>query len=180
MWKLSMIKRIYSLLVLLLFCSGFVQNAQAHLVLGADFYQTFVDTDRETERLVKDKYDNIAAVLGFDFNGVGVEGFYQTFNEAENDYGVSSKLNVYGADFVLRLPTSELVDFVGSAGYAHYTFETPNEDIDSEGLRVGFGLQFNFNRYVALRAMYHYTALTEEIENIKTINEFSAGIRIKF
>lgn len=180
MWKLSMIKKFCCFFVSLLFLPCFAQKAQAHLVLGADFYQTFVDTDRETERLVKDKYDNIAAVLGFDFNGVGVEGFYQTFNEAENDYGVSSKLNVYGADFVLRLPTNEYFDFVGSIGYAHYTFETPVDDIDSEGLRLGLGLQFNLNKYIGLRAMYHYTALTEEIDNIKTINEFSAGIRIKF
>ena len=51
--------------------------AQADLVLGADVYRTFIDTSQEFENYTESNYDMIAAVLGFDFNGVGIEGFYQ-------------------------------------------------------------------------------------------------------
>lgn len=173
-------KKILTFCLSFLFSFCLTNESFAHLVLGADFYQTFVDTDSETKALVNDKYDNIAAVLGFDFNGVGVEGFYQTYSDTENDYGKSSKIKAYGADFILRLPTSEVIDFVGSAGYINYTFDTEQGDIDVEGFRVGFGLQFNLTQYIGLRTMYHYTALTKELDDIKTINEFSAGLRIKF
>ena len=161
----------------LLLCT---QPAKADVVFGADFYRTFIDTDRETELLLSDKYDNIAAVLGFDINGVGLEGFYKTYNEQTNDYGVNSKIEAYGADFVLRLPTSEVMDFIGSAGYIRYNFDLDNDTIYTDGLRVGFGLQFNLTENIGIRAMYHYTSLTKEVESIKTINEISAGIRIKF
>ena len=161
----------------LLLCS---QPAKADVVFGADFYRTFIDTDQETERLLNDQYDNIAAVLGFDINGIGLEGFYKTYNEQTNDYGVDSKIEAYGADFVLRLPTSEVIDFVGSAGYIRYNFEVDNDTIYTDGLRLGFGLHFTLTKNIGFRAMYHYTSLTKEVDSIKTINEINAGIRIKF
>lgn len=154
--------------------------AQADLVLGADVYKTFIDTSRELDLEASDNYDMISAVLGFDFRGVGIEGFYQQSNETSNDYNKDSKLYGYGADFVLRLPTSEYIDFVGSLGYVKYKLETYQKDWETDGLRLGIGLQFNFNKYMALRAMYHYSTLTEEIDDIKSISEINAGIRIKF
>ncbi len=154
--------------------------ARADIVLGADVYKTFMDTSQELEMYAHDEYDMIAAVLGFDFNGVGIEGFYQFSNDTANDFGRDSKLYSYGVDFVLRLPTSEYIDFVGSAGYVKYKLETQPKDWETDGLRLGVGLQFNFNKFIALRAMYHYSALTEEINDIKSINELSAGLRIKF
>lgn len=154
--------------------------AQADLVLGADVYKTFIDTSQEFDNYTDDNYDMIAAVLGFDFKGVGVEGFYQLSDDSINNKNFSSKLTSYGADFVLRLPTSDYLDFVGSIGYVKYKLETDLRDLESDGLRLGLGFQFNFNKYLALRAMYHYSALTEEIDNLKSINEISAGIRIKF
>lgn len=154
--------------------------AQADLVLGADVYKTFLDTSRELEGYTNDSYDTIAAVLGFDFKGVGIEGFYQMSGDTSNNFGQDSKLQAFGADFVLRLPTSEYIDFIGSAGYIKYKLETNLKEYQTDGLRLGIGFQFNFNKYIGLRAMYHYSALTEEIKDIKTINEISAGLRIKF
>ena len=55
--------------------------ARADIVLGADVYKTFMDTSQELEMYAHDEYDMIAAVLGFDFNGVGIEGFYQFSND---------------------------------------------------------------------------------------------------
>ena len=160
--------------------SLFSMPARADLVLGADIYQVLMDTSQELDTYTEDNYAMIAAVLGFDFKGVGVEGFYQISDDNTNNYGKNSKLKSYGADFVLRLPTSEYIDFVASAGYVKYTLETIQQEYKTDGLRLGLGLQFNLNKYIGLRAMYHYSALTEEINEIKTINEFNVGLRLKF
>ena len=154
--------------------------ARADIVFGADVYKAFIDTSQELDFYGEDNYDTIAAVLGFDFSGVGIEGFYRTGDDVINNNNRTSKLSSYGVDFVLRLPTSEYIDFVGSAGYVKYNLETDLKEFETDGLRLGIGLQFNFNKYMAIRAMYHYSALTEEINDIKSINEISAGIRIKF
>lgn len=153
---------------------------RADLVLGADVYKAFIDTSQEFDSYSEDNYDMIAAVLGFDFKGVGIEGFYQMSQDMTNNNDRDSKLTSYGVDFVLRLPTSDYLDFVSSLGYIKYKLETDLRDLESDGLRIGFGFQFNFNKYIALRTMYHYSALTKEIDHLKSINEISAGIRIKF
>ena len=154
--------------------------AQADLVLGADVYRTFIDTSQEFDTYAEDNYDMIAAVLGFDFNGVGIEGFYQFSDDTINGNNFTSKTTSYGADFILRLPTSEYLDFVTSIGYVNYKIENKLRDLESDGLRLGVGFQFNFNKYMAIRAMYHYYSLTEEVDNMKTVNEISAGVSIKF
>ena len=154
--------------------------AKADIVFGADVYRAFIDTTQEIEPYTEDNYDMIAAVLGFDFNGISVESFYRTSEDVSNNNNIDSKLQAYGADFVLRLPTSEYLDFVGSVGYVKYKMETKIKDYESDGLRIGLGFQFNFSKYIGVRAMYHYAALDEEIDEIKSINEVSAGIRIKF
>ena len=154
--------------------------ARADIVFGADVYKTLIDTSQDFEPYAEDNYDMIAAVLGFDFSGIGIEGFYQWSPDTTNYNNFDSKVTSYGADFVLRLPTSEYLDFVGSIGYVNYKLENKLRDLESDGLRLGIGFQFNFNKYMALRAMYHYSALTEEIDHLKSINEISAGIRIKF
>lgn len=160
--------------------STIASPARADLVLGADVYKTFMDTSQELEAYSNDNYDMVAAVLGFDFKGVGIEGFYQQSDDTSNDYNRDSKLQAYGVDFVMRLPTSDYIDFVGSAGYVKYKLETLERDWQTDGLRLGLGIQFNINQHIGFRAMYHYSVLTEEINDIKTINEISAGIRLKF
>ena len=154
--------------------------AQADLVLGADVYRTFIDTSQEFDSYAESNYDTIAAVLGFDFNGVGIEGFYQMSDDVTNSHNFNSKTTAYGTDFVLRLPTSEYLDFVTSIGYINYKLENQLRDLESDGLRIGVGFQFNFNKHMAIRAMYHYSALTEEVDNLKSINEISAGVRFRF
>lgn len=154
--------------------------AKADLVLGADVYKTFLDTSQEFDTYTENNYDMIAAVLGFDFMGVGIEGFYQMSEDVANNKNHNSKLQSFGADFVIRFKTSEYLDFVTSLGYIKYKLETELRDLQSDGLRIGMGFQFNFNKHLAIRTMYHYSALTKEIDHVKSINEISAGIRLKF
>lgn len=159
--------------------------AKADIVLGADFTRSHFSYENGAENYLEDNYNSIGPVIGISMNGFGIEGYYnKTFSDStKND--TDSKIKTYGADFVIRLPTNEYIDFVGSVGYAKYEFErnlngTSEEKLDCHGPRFGLGMQINFNRHIGLRAMYHYTSINSGIDYFDSINEITAGIRLSF
>ena len=174
------------LLLFLTFVTGlfYAGSAKADIVLGADFTRSYFSFNNEAENYLEDNYNNVGPVVGISINGVSIEAYYKTYSEVMKD-NTESKIKAYGADFVLRLPTNEYIDFVGSVGYAKYEFDiVPNhlsdEEIDCYGPRFGVGMQFNFNNHLGMRFMYHYTSLTHGIDYFDTINEVSGGIRLSF
>lgn len=158
--------------------------SQADLYIGADFTRSHFSYQDENEPYLSDNYNIAGPVIGFSINGVGVEGFYKVSNEMGNDDDFDSKLKSYGADFVVALPTNEYLDVVGSVGYIKnelsYELNGKEINVDTDGLRFGLGFQFNLNRVVSLRTMYHYTALSKDLGRLDAINEISAGIRLNF
>ncbi len=159
--------------------------AKADLVLGADFSRSHFSYNNGADSYLSDNYNIVGPVVGISVKGVGIEAFYQTYDETTNDNGVNSKLKAYGADFVLQLPTNEYIDFVGSVGFIKYEFEGDLDgldegDLDCYGPRFGLGMQVNFNRHVGLRMMYHYTSINSGIHYFDNINELTAGIRLSF
>lgn len=160
-------------------------SAKADLVLGADFSRSHFSYNNGADAYLNDNYNIVGPVVGVSVNGVGIEAFYQTYSESNNDNGVNSKIKAYGADFVLQLPTNEYIDFVGSVGYIKYEFEGDLDglnqgDLDCYGPRFGLGMQINLNRHVGIRAMYHYTSINSGIHYFDTINELTAGVRLSF
>lgn len=159
--------------------------ARADVYFGADFTHSDLSYKDDNQLFFNDNYNMIGPVVGFEVNGIGVEGFYKMSDNTDNDNGQESKLKSYGADFVLALPTNEYIDFVASAGYVHHELSYKKDDgtkfkQSGKGPRFGIGMQFNLNRHLALRAMYHYTSLTSGIDEFDYINEVTAGIRIGF
>lgn len=166
-------------------CLFSASPSQAQLYVGADFTNTHFSYQNDGDQLLSDSYNVIGPVVGVNIiNGIGVEGFYKVSDDTENDHNFDSKLKSYGLDFVIALPTNEYIDFVASVGYVknELSYEENGQDVqlDFDGIRFGLGLQFNFNRVVSLRAMYHYTALSDDLDRLDAINEFSAGIRLNF
>ena len=158
--------------------------AKADLVLGADFTRSHFSYKNNAETYLEDNYNSIGPVVGISMNGFGIEGYYKTYSDSSKD-DIDSKVKIYGADFVLQLPTNEYIDFVGSVGYAKYEFEGNfnglNEDkLNCHGPRFGLGMQINLNRHIGLRAMYHYTSINSGIDYFDSINEMTAGIRLRF
>lgn len=159
-------------------------SAKADLVLGADFTRSHFSYNNGAENFLEENYNNIGPVIGVSMNGIGIEGYYKTYSDSDKN-GIDSKIKIYGADFVLQLPTNEYIDFVGSIGYVKYEFDgdfdsLTNEKLDCHGPRFGLGMQLNLNRHIGLRAMYHYTSINEGIDYFDSINELTAGIRLRF
>lgn len=159
--------------------------SQADVYFGADYTYSNISYKDENQLYFNDDYNIIGPVLGFEVNGIGAEIFYKMSNDTENDNKLESKQISYGIDFILALPTNEYIDFVTSAGYVHHEFQYDMDDgteikKTGKGPRFGIGLQFNLNRHISLRTMYHYTSLTSGIDDFDYINEVSAGIRIGF
>lgn len=158
--------------------------AKADLVLGADFTRSHFSFENGAEDYLESNYNSIGPVIGISMNGFSLEGYYKTYSDSSKD-DTDSKIKVYGADFVLQLPTNEYIDFVGSVGYAKYEFEgnfdsLTKEKLDCHGPRFGLGMQINLNRHIGLRAMYHYTSINEGIDYFDSINELTASIRLSF
>lgn len=158
--------------------------AKADIILGGDFSRSHFSYKNGAKEFLEENYNNIGPVIGISKNGIGIEAYYKTFEETDKN-NVESKIKIYGADFVLQLPTNEYIDVVGSVGYAQYKFEgdfdgLTDDDLDCRGPRFGLGMQINLNQYIGIRAMYHYTSINSGIEYFDSINELSAGIRLRF
>lgn len=163
----------------------FSLDAQAQLYIGGDFSRSHISYKSDYDNYFNDNYNVYGPVVGINVNGVGIEGFYQIAGGVNSDLGDDSDFRVYGAEFILELPASEMVDFIASLGFVKYEFEyTPSggEKIeeDCEGVRFGLGFQLNLNKHIALRTMYHYSSINSNIDKFDNINELTAGFRIYF
>lgn len=176
----------------ILICSLFLiinlflsMNAQAQLYIGGDFSRSHISYKSDYDNYFNDNYNVYGPVVGVSVNGIGIEGFYQIAGGVNDDLGDDSDFRVYGVEFIMELPASELIDFVASLGFVKYEFEhTPSggEKIreDCEGVRFGLGFQINLNKHIALRTMYHYSSINSNIDKFDNISELTAGFRIYF
>lgn len=179
-------KKSFLILSLLLLLNAFSpKTAQAQFYVGGDYTRSHANYESDYEAFYNDNYNSLGPVVGINVNGIGLEGFYQTSNKHKNNYGYESDFKVYGAEFILALPTSELIDFVASLGFVKYEFEYTGENgsninEDAEGVRFGLGFQVNFNKHMAFRTMYHYSSINSNIDKFEDISEFTAGFRFYF
>ncbi len=148
-----------------------------------------------------DDYSSPSLNIGYNFNeSLGIEAFYQTSNTQKDKYfGVWNSLDslasetsfqAYGADLMAYIEGTDKVDWLLSAGVAQYQYETKYKyqylgrvnkltvDDDGLGVRLGAGIQINFDRYVSLRAMYRYIFM--DLDGIKHSQELLVGVRIGF
>lgn len=170
------------LLLLGIFCPN---SARAQLYIGGDYTRSHINYESDYESFYNDNYNSLGPVVGINVNGIGVEGFYQTSNKHKNNFGYESDFKVYGAEFILALPTSELIDFVASLGFVKYEFEYSGENgqtinEDAEAVRFGLGFQVNFTKHLAFRSMYHYSSINSNIDKFEDVSEFTAGFRFYF
>lgn len=179
-----MLKKIFLTVLGTWGCLCWSTNAQADLYFGADFSHTLFDYEDDNSNFADD-YNNIGPVLGISIGPVGIEGYYKMSFDGTTDFGEDSELTAYGVDVLMALPMSEMVDFVASLGYSKYNLSYEQDggddfEIKGSGPRFGLGGQLHLTDHLFLRVMYHYTSLTSGIEDIKYINEFTAGLRYYF
>lgn len=159
--------------------------ARAQIYIGGDFSRSHISYKSDYDNYFSDNYNVYGPVVGVSINGVGIEGFYQISNGINSESDDESEFRVYGAEFILELPASEMVDFVASLGFVRYEFEYNPEGAEkikeeAEGVRFGLGMQINLNKHFALRTMYHYSSINSNIDKFDNISELTAGFRIYF
>lgn len=173
----------YSLIFMISLLCG--RQATAQLYIGGDFSRSFISYQGDYNEFYNEDYNVYGPVVGISVNGIGMEGFYQMSGTTDNESGQETEFRVYGAEFIMALPTTDMVDFVASLGFVKYEFEyTPSggERVkdDCEGIRFGLGFQINLSKHIALRTMYHYSSINSNIDKFEDINEITTGLRIYF
>lgn len=169
-----------------LICASDTMAANSKIYFGADYIYSDIKYKESSEFSLKDNYNVISPVIGFNSYGLGLEAFYQFSDEAENDHGIKSSMTAYGIDLMGEAPLSDHFYLVVSIGLAKYKFEIKEKngykyDQSVNGPRFGIGLQFDVLPHVAIRTMYHYTSLNAgKTDNYEAISEFSGGVRISF
>ena len=75
--------------------------ARADVYFGADFTYSDLSYKDDNQLFFNDNYNMIGPVVGFEVNGIGVEGFYKMSDNTDNDNGQESKLK---SDDVVEFP----------------------------------------------------------------------------
>ncbi|MBO6282192.1 MAG: porin family protein [Alphaproteobacteria bacterium] len=137
-----------------------------------------------------------------------VEAFYQQSDKAKKNlgnfvyvddisgdaYNVNLKTEVkykaFGLDLVGSIPVSDKLEILGTVGTGHYKVNykvmaksggISKSDSNSKskwGIRIGAGLQYNFNEHISARMMLRNT--NTRIEGFKNITDITAGVRYYF
>lgn len=164
---------------------------------------SFSNSNPPVNQSVEAPEDMTSAVInaGYNFSeNFGIEGFYQASGSHDKTYDNIASLNsqlkaetsyqAYGLDMIAYINSTDKVDWLLSAGLAQYNFETKfkysaggvlkkvKEKDDSIGIRLGAGLQINFDNYISFRAMYRY--IFSDIPGIDKMQEILVGVRIGF
>ena len=182
--------------------SLFSLNAQAteiKPVIGLDYVYSDADIDsydigEEEDELsldFKNKFNAFALSAGVKFNqNLGLEAFYQQSENADKkNYGfikTENKYKAFGVDVIGYLPVIPQLDLIGSLGMAYYKAEAKVSGFDQKihesdhkyGIRVGGGLQYNFNDHIAARLMARVN--DTNIEGYDSIFDVTAGVRYYF
>lgn len=146
-------------------------------------------------------YSSPSVNIGYNFNEhFGIEAFYQTSStEKDKYYGVWNTLDTlssetsfqaYGVDMITYIASTDKVDWLASVGLAQYEYETEYKyhylkrinkqtvEDDGIGVRLGAGIQINFDRYISFRAMYRY--IFSDMDGLKHAQELLVGVRVGF
>ena len=169
-------------------------------VVGADFVYSVLNFSDETDiikEFAEDEYKAFSVSLGAKFNSYfGIEAFYQHSEEGEStslySYGLGyGKLKTsyiaYGADLIGYLPTNiQNVTLLGSLGLGQYEFEAKydgrygsvSDTEDGLGIRIGLGMQYNFNNNTSFRVMGRYSHIDSDY--VDNMIDLTAGLRFYF
>ena len=185
--------------VTILFLTGLiwqVSNASAsnlRFILGADAsisdikYSEVKDRYKkknDTFHEVKDDFKGFSPVIGIGAYGISLEAYILNSKEVKKD-SLKAKIRAYGFDIVGEAGLSDNFAVVASLGLVEYKFKTEKDTIknddDSNGPRLGIGLQYYITRNIAVRGMYHYTLLNSgRSDHYKAVSEISASLRLFF
>lgn len=149
------------------------------------------------EDLMEDGHNSLSLVVGAKFNkNFGVEAFIQQSSEEEKKdsyWGDSEKTSysALGLDFIGYMPVNQELELLASLGLAQYNFnetyeyddglysEWEKSSLNTVGIRLGVGAQYNITDHVSLRAMARYVKMNDD-DIIKNMTEFSLGLRYMF
>ncbi len=153
---------------------------------GADYLYSDIKYKESDANLPDSSFSSIAPVIGISAFGIGLEAFYLTSNDQEEN-DIETKMRAYGLSVVGEAPLSDNFSFVASLGMAKYKFDVKDTrnnlkySEDCTGPRLGVGLQYHLFRNVAIRGMYHYTLFNSGKSNkYDAMSEFAAGLRLIF
>ena len=164
--------------------------AQVRPVIGLDYVRSYADLKVDYEEAVQDKYNSLAASLGFKMsNNFGAEAFYQRSKKEDTTFSsmVQTNFDAIGADAVFYLPLQKPFELVPSLGLGWYTVKGEAKiygyDLemteDGVGARAGLALQINFNDYVATRIGGRAVKMFD-FETVNYLAEFNVGMRFTF
>jgi len=165
---------------------AYAYSQASKIYIGADYVYSDIKYKNNTLYEMDDPYSSISPVIGFNAYGIGLEAFYQISDKQINTHGYEATLSAYGVDLMGEAPLSDNFSFIVSIGLANYKFKIkqPNGwkyDQDANGPRFGIGLQYEILPHIALRTMFHYTALNSgSTDFYEAVSEISGGVRILF
>lgn len=175
---------------------GDAHNASAsnlRFILGGDFTKSDVkyadvkdrykkknDTFLET----KGDFKSLSPVIGIGAYGISLEAYILNSKEVKED-SLKAKIRAYGFDIIGEAGLSDNFAVLASLGLIEYKFKTQKDDIknddDSNGPRIGIGLQYYITHNIALRSMFHYTLLNSgHSDHYKSVSDFTIGLRLFF
>lgn len=137
-----------------------------------------------------------------------VEAFYQQSDKAKKNLGdfvyvddvsgdaydvnlkTEVKYKAFGMDLLGSIPVYDKLEVLGSLGAGYYKVNykviaksggivgTDSDSDNKWGIRIGAGLQYNFDEHISARMMLRNT--NTRIEGYKNITDITAGIRYYF
>lgn len=187
----------FLLLACTILCAGSIKNAEAmHWKLGHNELMPYIGAEYvyskakqgALARNFKDNFNSGKADLGVQI----MENYYMEFSfqmsgELKNrrgyeDRSVKNYLSVYAMDLYGKYPIL-CSDFsvLGTIGTAinHVEYKgLPNKSFNRVGYRGGIGMQYDFNEYLAARAVGRYSYIgADRMNNLK---EVTVGMLMRF
>lgn len=172
-------------------CNASASNLR--FILGGDYAISDIKYANVKERYkkkndtfleVKDDFKSFSPVIGIGAYGISLEAYILNSQEVKKD-SLKAKIRAYGFDVIGEAGLSDNFSVVASLGLVEYKFKTQEDKIknddESNGPRIGIGLQYYLTHNIAVRAMYHYTILNSgRSDHYKAVSEITAGLRLFF
>lgn len=94
----------------------------------------------------------------------------------------NGKVKAYGGslDGVGTLPLDDRWSLLGRVGVAQAHFSTPLGSDSSPALKVGAGIQYDFNKSLALRGEYEHYRFSSVLDNKVNVGQFTVGLRFSY